>query len=145
MAKKFVLTGTDNDGFRHRYSVKKIEAFKEAFVKFMVDLRFDEEKIRRSFMGFYVDENSEHIEVPLKIEEIVDVCWNYQSSKYDVDVFFGQFKIILVIRTNKRVPMVEHLEKEAHWIKQLEIKKIREERDKKRGVVVPLRKAPSVG
>ena len=48
---KFTLTGTDNDGFRHRYSFKKTEEFKKAFLKFMADLKFDPKIISRTFFS----------------------------------------------------------------------------------------------
>ncbi len=128
--KKFILTGTDNNGFRHRYSVKKLEEFKPAFFKFMKDLGFDEQKIKNSFLVYFENEKEVELARELKIEEITDECWNYNNKKFDVDIFFGKFKIILVIRTKNRVPMVEHLEKKAGWVKSLEIKKIKEEKIK---------------
>jgi hypothetical protein len=141
MKKKFVLTGTDNDGFRHRYSAKKIEEFKEAFMKFMINLEFEENKIRSYFVGYILDKDGNEINVPLKIEEIEDVCWNFNNLKYDVDVFFGKFKIILVIRTQERISMVEHLENEANWIKPLEIKRIVVKKNK---VIIPLQKIRNI-
>ena len=140
MKNKFTLTGTDNDGFRHRYSVKKNEGFKRAFVKFMVDLEFDEKKIKASWDAGFYDENDEWVPRVLKIAEIEDVCWHYQNKKYDVDVFYGRFKIIIVVRTKGRVSMVKHLENKAEWIKPLEIKKIQKEKASKKEMIVPLRK-----
>jgi len=120
---KFTLTGTDNNGFRHRYSARKNEDFKKAFVKFMVDLGFDEENIRSRFE--YDDEGS--IEpIVTKVKNIEDVCDNYNNHKYDVDVFYGKFKIIIVVRTKNRMPMVKHLQNEAKWIKSTVVKKIKE-------------------
>ncbi|MBU2503786.1 MAG: hypothetical protein KJ879_01915, partial [Nanoarchaeota archaeon] len=111
---KFTLTGTNNNGFRHRYSVRKNEDFKKAFLKFMVDLGFDDENIKGRFE--YDDEGS--IEpIVTKVKDIEDVCDNYNNHKYDVDVFYGRFKIIIVVRTKKRMPMVKHLQGEAKWIK----------------------------
>ena len=139
--KKFILTGTDNDGFRHRYSLKKLDEFKEVFINFMIELGFDEEKTKNSFKSGYYDEEDQYIEFELKVKDIEDICWNFQNKKYDVDVFFGRFKIILVIRAKERVSMVNHLEKKANWIKPLGIKKIKEAKNK---IFVPLRKARSI-
>ena len=61
----FILTGTDNNGFRHRYSVRKNEQFKKIFVKFMVDLDFDEKWMESLFQKNDVDDNL----IELKISE----------------------------------------------------------------------------
>jgi len=122
---KFTLTGTDNNGFRHRYSVRKNEDFKKAFVKFMVDLGFDEKKIKGSWIVVGEDGETER---ELKIKEIGDECWNYSNKGYDVDVFYGQFKIIIVVRTKKRFDMVKHLVYEGKWIKPTIVKKVKEKK-----------------
>ena len=118
---KFTLTGTDNDGFRHRYSVRKNEAFRKAFLKFMEDLGFDSDGIDKQTFYFQDDPGNYH---RLKVSELQDCIRHYQNSKYDVDVFFGKAKIIIVVRTKKRVPVVKHLENKAGWVKPLKIKKI---------------------
>jgi hypothetical protein len=120
---KFTLTGTDNDGRRHRYSVRKNELFKKSFLKFMEDLGFNPEIIGKTFWSSD-EETGECIE--LKISEFEDCIRHYQNKKFDVDVFFGKLKIILVVRTKSREKMVDHLEKKASWIKKSEVKKIRE-------------------
>jgi hypothetical protein len=132
---KFTLTGTDNDGFRHRYSIKKDKNFIKAFIKFMEDLDFDSEDIEGIFYG----EDDEGKIIKLNIKEFEDCIRYYQNKKYDVDVFFGRFKVIIVVRTKTRVPMVDHLENKADWIKPLEAKKIRE--SKKFRFVAPKQKA----
>ena len=123
---KFILTGTDNDGFRHRYSIKKNEDFKEAFLKFMEVLEFDSKKIKQTF--FTSDEDDNPIE--LKIADFEDCIRHYQNKKFDVDVFYGRFKVIIIVRTKGRRPLVEYLEKKAGWIKPSEIKKIKEKKNK---------------
>ena len=127
---KFTLVGTGNDGFRHRYSIRKNESFKKVFVDFMVDLDFEKGKIEGSFADS--EENGKIIK--FKIKEVLDVCSNYQNKKYDVDVFYGRFKIIIVVRTKQRIPMVNHLDNKSKWVKPLKIKPIRE----KKKVKVPL-------
>lgn len=142
---KFTLTGTDNNGFRHRYSVKKNEAFKKAFVKFMEDLEFDAEKIQEIIQNefmirTYIDTEKDEKEIIQKINvrDVTDVCRYYKNKKYDVDVFYGKSRIIIVVRTKYRVPMVKHLENKSGWIKPFEIKKIKEERKKSGKPNIPL-------
>jgi hypothetical protein len=121
--KGFVLTGTDNNGFRHRYSVKKNENFKKIFVKFMVDLGFE-------------DIDAEEL-IKIKIKDICDECWHYENEKFDVDVFYGRFKIILVVRTKSRRPLLDSLYYKSKWIKPLKIKKIK--KIKKKRIIGPFK------
>jgi len=124
--KGFVLTGTDNDGFRNRYSAIKNEQFKKIFVKFMSELDFDEKIIEKTFWSY--DEESGDFE--LKISEFEDCCRYYKNDKYEVDVFYGNKKVIMVIRTKTRRPMLDNLEMKSRWIKVTKIKKIRERKNR---------------
>jgi len=137
---KFTLTGTDNNGFRHRYSIMKNEDFKKAFVKFMVDLGFDGKNIMGRFE--YQDEETDEL-IVTKVKDIEDVCDNYDNHKYDVDVFYGKFKVIIIVRTKDRMPMVKHLKNEAKWIKPSIIKRIKE--GKKIPVTVTSNKKRAMG
>jgi len=127
MADKFTLTGTDNNGFRHRYSALKNEDFKKAFVGFMLGLGFDKEGIQSSWVVNSEEEDYREI----KIKEFEDECRNYLNDDYDVDVFYGKLKIIIVVRTKKRIQMVKHLEQKSKWIKPPIVKKIK---NKKRAI-----------
>lgn len=122
----FVLTGTDNNGFRHRYSVIKNEHFKKIFAEFMEELGFDKGIIARTFEGY--DEVRGYFE--LRIYEFEDCCWHYENKQYDVDVFYGNKKIIIVVRTKTRRPLLDNLEMKSRWIKVPKIKKIKEPRNK---------------
>ncbi len=137
MKKKLILTGTDNDGFRHRYSVKKNEGFKESFVKFMGHLGFNPEKVKSIFFEECEDKKGNFIQVELKVADFEDCIRHYQNGKFDVDIFFGKLKIIIVVRTKTRDSMVKFLENEADWIKALEARKIRENNKRK---LLPLQK-----
>ena len=128
--KEFILTGTDNNGYRHRYSVIKNEQFKEMFIKFMGELSFDEEEIKRGFWTSYEDEKGESIDRELKISEFEDCCRYYENEKYDVEVFYGNKKIIIVIRTKIRRELLDNLENKSKWIKPIKIKKIKEDKKK---------------
>ena len=116
--KEFVLIGTNNDGYRHRYSVKKNEQFKKIFIRFMNELRFDEKIVGGSFYSSNDDEE----DTILKISDFNDVCENYKNKKYDVDVFYGSKKIILVIRCKIRKSMIDNLISKSRWKKFLKVK-----------------------
>ena len=58
----------------------------------------------------------------LRIYEFEDCCWHYENKQYDVDVFYGNKKIIIVIRTKKRESMIVNLETKSRWIKVPKIK-----------------------
>ncbi len=137
---KFILTGTDNDGFRHRYSIKKTEEFKEAFAKFMEVLEFDPERIKKMFISEVEGEKGEQIITELKVADFEDCIRHYQNKKFDVDVFFGRLKIIILVRTKGRVAMVRYLEKKASWITLIEIEKIKKE-NKKMKKSIPLQRS----
>ena len=127
---KFILIGTDNDGFRHRYSIEKNEGFKKVFLKFMVKLEFDE-GINSMWNSSYEEKDGNKIDVELKVADFEDCIRHHQNPKFDVDVFFGKLRIIIVVRTKTRNSMVKHLEKSAKWIKFLGAKKIKEKNNKK--------------
>ena len=124
--KGFVLTGTDNNGFRHRYSAIKNEQFKKIFIKFMIDLGFDEKEMGKTFFRYGKEENL----IELKISELEDMCKHYENKMFEIDVFYGSKKIILVIRTKARRPLLDNLETKSRWIKVLKVKKINNKRIK---------------
>jgi hypothetical protein len=133
--KEFILTGTDNNGYRHRYSVIKNEQFKGIFIKFMGDLGFDEGKIKGEFWVEY-DEDDKYIGRELKISEFEDCCRYYDNKGYEIEVFYGNKKIIMVIRTKIRRELLDNLESKSKWIKPIRIKKIKKET----GKIVPLQR-----
>ncbi len=117
--------GTDNDGYRHRYSVEKNEKFKNIFIKFMKDLGFDEGEIRQGFWSY-----DDHNEFELKISEFEDCYRYYENKKYDVEIFYGNKKIILVIKTKKRRKMLDNLESKSKWKKFPKIIKLKKDKKK---------------
>ncbi|MCK5615681.1 hypothetical protein KAR91_78175 [Candidatus Pacearchaeota archaeon] len=113
MVSRAIFTGTDNDGFRHRYSFKKNEKFKKFLTEFIEELGFDTKKIKELFNSYDKDE----IPITLKVKDINDHINHFQNKKYDIDIFWGNKKIILIIRTKKRIPMIEFLKKDyMEWI-----------------------------
>ena len=120
--KEFILFGTDNNGVRHRYSIEKNEQFPGIFVKFMGELGFDELEIDEKF---YYEENDNSGQplgkMRVVVSHISDECWYYKNAEYEVDVFFGSKKIILVIRTgqhnerDRRAKLLDDLESKSNW------------------------------
>jgi len=138
--KELILNGTDNNGLRHRYGFDKNKNFKSGFIKLMEELEFDSEKIKNKFVRReYKDteQGEEEIITILNIEDIQDVCWFFENSKYEIDLFFGKNKIILLIRTNQKIKrerrrkMLDELEKRSDWISEKE-KKVRAQKIKKK-------------
>ena len=123
--KGFVLMGTDNDSYRNRYSVEKNENFKNIFIKFMKDLGFDEGKIKQGFWSYDDDNKFE-----LKISDFEDCYRYYENKKYDIEVFYGNKKIILVIRTKERRKMLDNLESKSKWKKFPKVIKLKKDKKK---------------
>lgn len=120
-AAKFELTGTSNNSYRHRYSCIKKEEFKKTFIAFMVALGFKEEKIKRSFIGYIEDYDEDGIayEKPfqIKISDLLDVCDNYQNETYDIDVFYGDKEIIILVRVKSREGLIKEIVDKSTWKK----------------------------
>lgn len=117
---KWDLTGTDNNGFRHRYSILKDESFKENFLNFMDGLGFNWEEVERRFE--YEDSDGQF--VSWRIIELLDLCWHFENSNFDVDVFFGSSKIILVVRTKDRRKLIDKLVDLSEFISPLTYDKL---------------------
>ncbi|GEM_PF-3525563 len=113
--KRFILTGTENNGYRHKYNVVKNESFKQAFLGFMKDLGFDKDKIKKEFVyqetKYNEGRSDEEIVNIIKILDLTDVCRHYQNEKYDIDVFYGKDKIVILVRVIDRKKLVEEITK----------------------------------
>ncbi|MDA3836099.1 MAG: hypothetical protein PF542_00595 [Nanoarchaeota archaeon] len=116
------LAGTGNDGFRHRYSVLKDESFRNNFLNFMDTLKFDWKVVESNFS--YNEEDGSWVDV--KIIDIIDVCWHFQNEVYDVDVFFGSSKIILLVRTKERRTLIDDVISVSEFISPLTIEELEE-------------------
>ncbi len=129
MRNKFTLTATGNDGFRHRYEVKKDKYFKKAFEKFMLFLGF-EKSVKKIFTdSFEGEEEFEQIYVSLEPKDIPDKVFDFRNDIYECEVFFGNEKVIFVIRTKEHNKIADYLE--AHnWISEEEAKNIKLEYNK---------------
>ena len=124
LPKEFILEGTDNNGMRHRYSIEKNEQFKDVFIKFMEELGFDSEKISKRFIRTECDKKTgEQRTILIRVADLKDVCHYYKNREYEADIFYGNRKIILIIRTNqkrervRRRKMLDNLESKSKWKK----------------------------
>lgn len=99
MQEKFVLTAASNDGKRYEYAIAKNEKFKAIFIKFMTDLGFEAEEIKREF-NYH---NEYYKEVKVKIKGLIDICHRYKNKGFDIDIFYGIKKIILIVRVNEKL------------------------------------------
>jgi len=105
---KFFIKGTENDGFKHRYEIKKDEKFKGAFINFMVCLGFDKYEVSEFF-----EDNKGY---QLRINSFKDEVYSFKNKHYDIDVFYGDKKIIMLIRTKKRDEIIDCLGKNSYFI-----------------------------
>jgi len=122
---KLELTGTSNNGYRHEYSCVKKESFKKAFFNFMSVLGFEEKKIKRSFIIYTTkyDRGGSAYDEPrkMKIKDMIDICDHFQNERYDVDVFYGADKIIILVRVRGREELVKTIIDKSEWKKFPEI------------------------
>lgn len=144
LPKELVLNGTDNNGIRHRYSFDKTPKIKEGLKKLLVGLEFEEKKVGELIEGIFIkrteDENYQETITILQPEEINDKIYYLKNKKYEIDLFFGKNKVILLIRTKKeREKLVSEIENRASWISGNEKKK-RLERKNPEGVIKKISK-----
>ncbi len=143
LPKKLTLSGTDNNGVRHRYTFDKDMNTKEGFFDFMEGLGFEIKEIEKRFMiQDYNNDTDEEKIIFLDMEDIVDQCWFYENKKYELDIFWGNKKVIILVRTNQKIKrdrrkkLVDTVEETSKWIsdKQKEIR--RRKKPKLKRVVV---------
>jgi hypothetical protein len=130
ISKDLVLNGTDNNGFRHRYSFDKTKNFKKGFIDFMGELGFDSKKIEDKFIikkWEYTGEGEIEKIFVRDVFDLEDMCWFFHNEKFEIDIFFGKDKVIILIRTrddNKiRREMLDELERKSDWISEKEKEK----------------------
>lgn len=133
--KKFILAGTGNDGFWHKYHIDKSKGFREAFIRFMTFLGFERKEIQSRFNQKYEsdDDDGEYIATQWVVDadEISDEIWHFKNEKYDIDVFFGEDKIFVIVRTKNRENMIDTLRDDVSWKSDEESEKIRKENREK--------------
>ncbi|MEI7719503.1 MAG: hypothetical protein WCI72_06545 [archaeon] len=140
LPKELTLSGTDNNGKRHRYSIDKNSNLKGGLKKLLISLEFEEKKVEEVIKGIFFKETQEDEErgiIPRALEEIIDIVRFLKNDKYEVDMFFGKEKVILLIRiTEKREKLVDAIEKNADWISEEEKeKRLKQNKGKARKIV----------
>lgn len=144
LPKELVLNGTDNDGARHRYSFDKNPEIKGGLKKLLVGLEFEEKKVGELIEGIFIkrneDENYQETITILQSKEINDKIYYLKNKKYEIDLFFGKNKVILLIRTKKeREKLVSEIENRTSWISGNE-KKRRLEQKNPKGIIKKISK-----
>ncbi len=121
---ELVLNGTDNNGKRHRYSFDKTPQLKEGLIKLFISFGFDDKvskSIGKIFTRTFYDDNEVEKVSYLTPEEIVDRVFYFKNEEYEIDLFFGKEKVILLIRVKEnREKLVEEIEKKSRWISEEE-------------------------
>jgi len=103
MKKKFIIIGMENDGYRSQYVFKKNSNFNRVFINFLVDLGFVNVDFDASF------ENGK--EGLLNISKFKDEENHFKNKSFDIDLFYGDKKAILIVRTKNRAKLIRILEK----------------------------------
>ena len=143
-SEKLILSGTDNNGIKHRYSFEKNKSFRREFIQLMESLGFNKEKIKQKFVTRSFDDTKDgevEIITNLSAKDLIDLYWSFQNNEYEIDVIFGSQKVILLIRTNqktkrdRRRKMLNELEKKSDWISEKEKEK-RMKKNKKIGETI---------
>lgn len=101
-----------NDGFRYKIEIKKEESFRRMFIDFMGDLGFSKDYASSGAAWEHLD----NIFIG-PVNSIRDFCVNFNNKDFDVDVFLGDKKVILSVRTKKRAKLIKILEKYSKWVK----------------------------
>jgi len=115
--KKLVLNGTDNNGKRHRYSFDKTPNLKGGLRKLLISLDFDKKIVEGFIRGVFFKEIKEEEIIEQELENIIDIVYFLKNDKYELDIFFGKEKVILLARTtDKREKLIDALEKKTKWI-----------------------------
>jgi hypothetical protein len=109
MMKKLLILNLGNDGYRHRYALKKEEAMKGPLVKLLNALKLENE----AEYLFYNE--ARESEKDVRISEYKDLDRHLQNKEFNVDLFFGTKKVILVVRTKKRTKLIAAMEKYAEF------------------------------
>ncbi len=130
--KKLDISATGNNGIRHYYTFHKNRNTKEGFIDFMTKLGFENEKIESRFSWREEDPKTGEEKIYFfGMKDLVDECWYYQNKNYELDIFWGKKKLIIVVRTkqkrkiDRRVELVDAVLKSSKWLskEELELKK----------------------
>jgi hypothetical protein len=112
---KLVLLGTENKENRYEYIIEKNEDFKEIFLSFMEKLGFERIIINKTFFNYIFNRDNIEKQIEFKISDFKDSYHNYKNKDFDIDVFYGTKKIILIIRTKKGNKLREIINSKIKW------------------------------
>ncbi len=104
---KLVLRGTTNLQERFGYMFEKRKNFLKILIKFMEELDFEEDDM----IYFYADESM------TKLRKLKDDLFNIKNKNFDVDIFFGDKVVIIIVRTKKKKELMKKIEKFVKWKK----------------------------
>ncbi|MEK6859357.1 MAG: hypothetical protein AABX54_00945 [Nanoarchaeota archaeon] len=84
------------------YIFLKEQKFIESIISFFKELGFDEDETQMMYVFTTENYNNERTEPEfIDINKMKDNRINIKNKDYDIDIFVGERKIILVIRTKK--------------------------------------------
>ena len=88
------LKGIKNNRYRYELTIEKNQENVKKLIKFLKELEF-----KNSEFNLLECKKGIDICVPIKISKIDDKCIYFRNKRYDLDLFYGNKRIILVIRT----------------------------------------------
>jgi hypothetical protein len=120
---KLVLLGTENKENRYEYIIEKNEGFREIFISIMEKFGFERIIINKTFFNYTFNRDNIEKQIEFKTSDFIDSCYNYKNKDFDIDVFYGTKKIILIIRTKKGDKLREIINSKIKWEKKDYFKK----------------------
>ena len=106
---KMIILGLGNDGYRYYYTIKKEKEIVGTMDKLLSELGFEGE--------LYYDCED------VLTEKRKEFCSGFKNKEFDVDLFVGIKRLILVIRTRKRAKLLKLIEKYCEMLKLKKVKK----------------------
>jgi hypothetical protein len=103
---KLKLIGLGNKDNRNHFIFKKDNSFFSLFPDFLESLGLDKLSIMY-----------EHSEEPQDINELIDIQDNLRNDEFDLDIFYGKDKFIVIIRTSEanRNKLITEIKKIADY------------------------------
>ena len=106
--KKLIITGMGNDEFRHWYIFRKSSDIIDSLIDFFYNMGFD---------SYDVDCLCDcETGKKKKINWLIDNLYRFNNNCFDIDLFIGNKKVIIVVRTKKRKMLISYLENNSIFI-----------------------------
>lgn len=116
---KMILLNLENDGFRYKYEFEKDKSTKDSFFAFLNELGF-KETIKWDLSDF--EQSFEQDLASVNFDEISRHLIYLKNKDFDVEILFGEKKIIFFIRTTKNTKLINLIEKYTRF-KEIVVKK----------------------